>query len=318
MRYLLVLLLFVWSAAINTAACSPVNAAMIVNANTGEIIYSYNADKKTQPASLTKMMTLMLTFKALKQKRIRPESVITISANAASQKPCVLGLKTGQKITVRNAILALITKSANDIAVALAEHIGKSEKRFVYMMNQEARRLGMTSTKFVNPSGWKNPRQLTTVRDMAKLSRALIREYPAYYHLFATKQFSYNKKIMRNHNMLLGRRGSYLVDGIKTGFVTASGYNLAASATNGETRLIAIVLGGKTRQQRDKQVDALLKRGFSKIISRKLMGRSHKRRNAIRNYVPIVTARASTGGIYNKLQQEGALHEGTSAAHDVR
>ncbi|MCR5224816.1 MAG: D-alanyl-D-alanine carboxypeptidase [Alphaproteobacteria bacterium] len=297
---------------INTAACSPVNAAMIVNANTGEIIYSYNADKKTQPASLTKMMTLMLTFKALKQKKIRADSVITISANAASQKPCILGLKVGQKITVRNAILALITKSANDIAVALAEYIGKTEQRFVRMMNQEARRLHMTSTTFVNPSGWKNPRQLTTVRDMAKLSRALINEYPAYYHLFATKQFSYNNKVMRNHNMLLGKRGSYLVDGIKTGFVTASGYNLAASATNGQTRLIAIVLGGKTRQLRDKQVDALLRRGFSKIISRKLLGKVRQRHNSIRDNIP-------TGGIYNKLQQlsKDTSHEGTGTLNNV-
>jgi D-alanyl-D-alanine carboxypeptidase len=234
-----------------------------MDARTGRYICGYNEDVQTQPASLTKMMTLLLTFKALKNRRISLNSKIKISKKAANQRPCKLGLKPGEKITVRNAILALVTKSANDVAVALGEHIAGNENTFVYLMNKEARRLNMKSTVFVNPSGWKNPKQLSTARDMAKLARALIRGYPKYYHFFATKKFSYKRAKMRNHNKLLGTRKGVVIDGIKTGYVAASGYNLAASAKKGRRRLIAVVLGGETAKQRDEEVNRLLKKGFN-------------------------------------------------------
>lgn len=297
-----IVFLFVLFQTTVVAAWGPVNAAIIVDARSGEVIYSYNEDVKIQPASLTKMMTLLLTFRALKQGKIRTNTKILISRHAASQKPCKLGIKAGGTITVQEAILALITKSANDIAVALAEHIGETEANFVKMMNVEAKRLKMTSTVFCNPSGWKNTSQTTTAKDMAKLSRALIKEYPSYYHLFATRQFKYNKQMMRNHNLLLGSRKGFVVDGIKTGFVNASGYNLAASATKGSTRLIAVVLGGKTRQERDKQVERLLRKGFSKITSRNIIAKT-KQRMTISNLASVYY-KSTSGGIYNKLKKK--------------
>ncbi len=262
MRFFVVLFLLVCSFSLRASA--PVKAAVVLDANTGSYIDGYNEDVKTQPASLTKMMTLLLTFKALKKGDITLNTKVRVSKNAASQCPCKLGLKEGESITVRNAILALVTKSANDVAVALSERIARgNEKLFVYLMNKEARRLKMRSTVFVNPSGWKNSKQLSTARDMAKLARALIKNYPKYYHFFATKKFSYKKAKIKNHNKLLGSHKGIIIDGIKTGYVAASGYNLAASARKGRRRLIVVVLGGETAKQRDKEVSRLLKRGFN-------------------------------------------------------
>lgn len=300
LKRLLFALILVCSVSMKLAVFALVNAAVVVDSKTGKEICSYNADERIQPASLTKMMTLLLTFEALDRKKIRLNDRVKISKKANAQKPCRLGLKCGQKILVRDAILALITKSANDIAVALAEHIGRTEENFVRMMNKKAKALGMKSTVFYNPSGWKNKKQLTTVRDMAKLSRALITRYPSYYHLFATKQFRYENKVMRNHNLLLGKHNGYTVDGIKTGFVTASGYNLAASATNGKTRLVAVVLGGRTRQHRDEQVSMLLAKCFSKIAQRK----SLKRRSIYSSFRSSSFYSPRGAGIYNKLRMQ--------------
>ena len=274
MKSLVLFFLLVWGFSVGADAPkksdTPVKAAFVMDARTGRYIGGYNEDVQTQPASLTKMMTLLLTFKALKSRKIKLSSKLKISKNAASQQPCKLGLKAGERITVRNAILALVTKSANDVAVALGEFIGGNENTFVYLMNKEARRLNMKSTVFVNPSGWKNPKQLTTARDMAKLARALVRNYPGYYHFFATKKFSYKKASIKNHNKLLGSRDGIVVDGIKTGYVAASGYNLAASAKKGKRRLIVVALGGETAKKRDIEVDRLLKKGFSRKRGRSM------------------------------------------------
>jgi len=248
----------------------PVHGVFVADVDNGNAIYSYNADKQTQPASLTKMMTLLLTFRELQKGTIKWDTMIKVSRHAADQSPTKLGLKAGASISVRNAVLSLITKSANDMAVALAEYLGGTEANFVKKMNEEAKRLGMMSTLFVNPSGWKNTKQRTTARDMFKLSKALLKEYPKYYSLFSTKIFNYEKQHLANHNNLLGRHvmgtpngtGYFVVDGIKTGYVAASGFNLAASATNGKIRLIAVVLGGKTARQRDAQMNLLLQKGF--------------------------------------------------------
>jgi D-alanyl-D-alanine carboxypeptidase len=213
--------------------------------------------------------------------------MIRVSVNAASQRPCTLRLQAGQSISVKNAILAIITKSANDVAVALAEHLGGgSESAFVDMMNKEARRLGMRSTVFFNPSGWKNPQQLTTVGDIGKLARALQMEYPSYYYLFRTRLFVYNNRKFKNHNELLGNRDGMDIDGIKTGFLNSSGFNLAASASRGKNRLIVVVFGGKTPRQRDAFVSLLLRKGFSRLSKGR---RPHSMKKKI------------YGGIYNKI-----------------
>lgn len=270
MRFLFSLFFVFISYSCTLWAFTPVKAAFLIDAKTGKSIYGYNEDVQTQPASLTKMMTLLLTFRALRQGKITMNSKVKITRNAARQRPCILGLKQGETILVKDAILAIITKSANDIAVALSERVAGNENTFVYMMNKEARRLGMRSTRFMNPSGWKNPRQLTTARDVAKLARVLTKEYPNYYHMFSTQKFSYKKVSMRNHNHLLGAHGDMIVDGIKTGYVGASGYNLAASAVRGNHRLIAVVLGGQTAKQRDAEIRQLLKSGFARLQRRGL------------------------------------------------
>jgi D-alanyl-D-alanine carboxypeptidase len=254
----------------------PPTAFVVVNPHGGAILFSHNCDLKTQPASLTKMMTLFITFRLLKKKVISLDSMIKISPTAAAQKPCKLGLKARDAVSVRNAILAMVTKSANDAAVALAEYLaGGSMPRFVALMNREAKRLKMTSTVFRNPSGWKNPEQLTTARDMAKLSRALMMECPNYYSFFSTKRFYFKKKWYENHNKLLGIRNGIIVDGIKTGFLTASGYNVAISARHGKDKLIVVILGEKNARQRDFHVTALLREGFIKLSRNKKRLRQH-------------------------------------------
>ncbi len=261
----LFILFFLFSFNYNIFGKHPVYEACVMDYASGRILYAYNAGIQTQPASLTKMMTLFLTFKALQKKRITMKSKVIMSRNAANQKPCKLGIRPGTNITVRDAILSLITKSANDVAVALGELIGGDEKTFVYMMNREARRLGLRSTVFMNPSGWKNPKQLTTARDMACLSRALIKQYSMYYHLFSTKYHNVMGLNLHNHNHLLGMHDDICVDGIKTGYVTASGYNLAASAIKNNRRLIVVVLGGRSAKERDVQVKLLLRKGFARL-----------------------------------------------------
>ena len=276
-------------------AFSPVKAVFVIDAKTGKSIYGYNEDIQTQPASLTKMMTLLLTFRALRQGKITMNSSVRITRNAAKQRPCILGLKEGEVISVRDAILAIITKSANDIAVALAERVGGNENTFVYMMNKEAYKLGMSSTRFMNPSGWKNPRQLSTARDMAKLARVLTKEYSRYYPLFSTKQFSYRKVSMRNHNHLLGPHGDMIIDGIKTGYVGASGYNLVASATRGNQRLIGVVLGGRTAKQRDAEMRQLLRNAFVRLRNRNLSAMVSKMNTKTTKSVPTSTAQKMKG-----------------------
>lgn len=249
-------------------AHEPVKGVFVANADTGKVLYTYNADKRTQPASLTKMMTLLLTFRMLRRGKLKWTTPLAVSVHASKQSPSKLGLKAGSKIMVRDAVMSLITKSANDMAVVLAEHVGGTEENFVRMMNAEATRLKMCSTHFVNPSGWKNTQQYTTARDMFRLSQALYKNYRRYYHLFATKSYSFGNRKVQNHNRLLGKHPGldgqkyFEVDGIKTGYVAASGFNLAASATDGKIRLIAVVLGGKTRQQRDQHVNLLFQKGF--------------------------------------------------------
>ena len=273
LRYLLLIFLsfsFVISDSFGAGNIPP-KASIVANAETGEIIYASNPDLRTQPASMTKMMTLKLLFKALREKRVSMNTIIRISEHAASQQPSKIGFRVGEGITVRNAIMALITKSANDVAVAVAERLAGSEKQFVKMMNEEAYRLCMYSTTFYNASGWKDTRQLTTVRDMLKLSQSLIKEYPEFFPLFSTKGFYYKGKYHKNHNNLLGENGGITVDGLKTGFVCASGYNISVTAKKGRERVIVVVVGGKTAKKRDALVQWLLTCSFNKLAKRRFI-----------------------------------------------
>lgn len=233
-------------------------SGIVIDAKTGKTLYSDHADALRYPASLTKIMTLYLTFDALKSGRISRSTRIPVSRNAAAEVPTKLGLKPGQTITVEQAILSLVTKSANDASTALAEFLGGSESGFARMMTAKARELGMRSTTFKNAHGLPDPGQKTTARDMATLGMALRDHHPEYYQYFQTRSFTYNGRKHRNHNRLLGRVKG--VDGIKTGYTRASGFNLVSSVEAGQRSIVAVVMGGRTGRSRDAHMSNLIGR----------------------------------------------------------
>jgi D-alanyl-D-alanine carboxypeptidase len=243
-------------------------AAIVLDAKTGEVLYAKNEDSSRYPASITKIMTLYLTFEALSTGRLKPTDTLVVSAHAANMAPSRLGLRPGETISVDEAMRAIAVKSANDMAVALAEKIGGSESRFAALMTLRAQELGMTNTHYVNASGLPDVRQISTARDIATLSRAVMRDYPQYYGYFSLHQFAYHGEVMTNHNGLLNRMQG--VDGLKTGYINASGFNLAASAVRNNNRLIAVVLGGNSTAARDEHVEDLLDIGFDVMRRRDL------------------------------------------------
>ncbi|MEJ2027216.1 MAG: D-alanyl-D-alanine carboxypeptidase [Limibacillus sp.] len=238
-------------------------AAIVIDAETGEVLHAANPDRQAYPASMTKMMTLYMLFEAIEQGRYTLDSKLKVSARAAGMPPSKLGLRAGSTIRVKDAIGALVTKSANDVAVVVAEAIAGSEYKFGIKATEKARELGMSRTVFRNASGLPDRHQLSTARDMARLGQALIRHYPQYYHFFSLSRFSYNGNTYRNHNKLLDSYPG--VDGLKTGYIRASGFNLAASAVRNGRRIIAVVYGGKTSRSRNAHMVELLDRGFSKM-----------------------------------------------------
>lgn len=235
-------------------------AAIVVDATSGEVLFARRADSPRYPASITKVMTLYLTFEALAEGRVTVNDTLTVSPRAASQPPSKLGLAAGQTISLDDAMRATAVRSANDMAVAIAEHIGGSEARFTALMTLKAQELGMTQTRYVNANGLPDSRQLTSARDLAILARAVMRDYPQYYSYFGLHDWSYNGRDYRNTNGLLAAGKGY--DGIKTGFTNASGYNLAASAVQDGRRLITIVLGGRSSASRNVHLDELMGVGF--------------------------------------------------------
>ncbi|MBM3484152.1 MAG: D-alanyl-D-alanine carboxypeptidase [Alphaproteobacteria bacterium] len=235
-------------------------AAIVVDQSTGEILHERNADEQNYPASLTKMMTLYMVFTAMKNGRLKLETPLKVSENAATQPPSNLGLDAGSTIKVEEAILALVTKSANDVAVVVAEALAGSEEKFAQAMTKRARKLGMKHTVFRNASGLPDKDQVSSARDMARLAIALKRDYPKYYKYFSTESFVFNGRRIGSHNHLIGAYEG--TDGIKTGYIRASGYNLVASAEREGRRLVAVVLGGDSIKQRDQQVMSLLDSGF--------------------------------------------------------
>lgn len=251
---------------------TPKYSSIVMDADTGQILHNEDADGIRHPASLTKMMSLYMVFEALKEGRISLETRMPVSLKASRQAPSKLGLLPGETISIKTAILGLVTKSANDAAVVVAEFLGGSEEAFARKMTQKARGLGMTKTVFRNASGLPNPSQVTSAKDMAILSRALYRDYPNQYKYFSLKSFNHKGVEHRNHNHLLGKVAG--VDGIKTGYIGASGFNLAASAVrlnrnNQRRRLITVVMGGTNRHWRDRRVTELLECYFAREGARR-------------------------------------------------
>lgn len=246
---------------------APRYAAILIDHDTGELLYARRADETRYPASITKVMTLYVAFEELTAGRLRLDDEIRISRHAWAQPPSKLGLRPGATISVRDAFGVIATKSANDIAVALAEHISGSESAFAARMTATARRLGMMATQFRNASGLPDPGHTTTARDIALLSRAMLRDFPRLYPVFSQTQYDYRGLTVSNHNHLLKTMPG--VDGIKTGFTNAAGFTLAASAVRNGKRLIAVVLGGPSRIDRDGNVQDLINTGFDVLDARR-------------------------------------------------
>ncbi len=243
-------------------------ASIVIDADTGMVISESNPDKKLHPASLTKAMTLMMMFDALNSGRAGLKDHIRISTHAASMVPSKLNLPIGSTIKVEDAILALVTKSANDVAAAMAEHLGGTESNFAKMMTAKARQIGMRNTTFVNASGLHDPRQISTARDMAIMARTMIHSYPQQYKYFKISNFTYQGKSHRNHNRLMETYKG--MDGLKTGYVAASGFNLVASAVRNNHRIIGVVFGGRSTATRNAHMANLLDSGFENVGSFKV------------------------------------------------
>ncbi len=241
-------------------------AAIVVDANTGKTLFGANADVQRFPASLTKMMTLYLVFEGMAAGRFKKTTPVRFSAHASSMPPTKLGVKAGGSVPMEAIIYALVTKSANDAAAAVAEYLGGSEAEFARMMTAKARKLGMRNTVFRNASGLPNPGQLTTARDMATLGIALREHFPQYYAYFATRSFTYGRQRMGNHNKLLGRIKG--VDGIKTGYTRASGFNLVSSVKIDGRKVVAVVMGGASGGARDRHMAELLRKYVPQASSR--------------------------------------------------
>jgi D-alanyl-D-alanine carboxypeptidase (penicillin-binding protein 5/6) len=244
---------------------SPPQTSLVVDAKTGKILYDKDSTTKIHPASLTKLMTLYLMFEALESGKLKIQQKLRISQNAEKMLPCKLGLKKNDYITVKDAILAIAIKSANDVSVAVAENINGTEAKFAQLMNIRAKQLGMKDSYFTNASGWHDPRQKTTARDLAKLSIAIKRDFPQYYNVFSKKSFVFRGNIIKGHNKVSDTYDG--AEGLKTGFHTPAGYNLAIAATRDKKSLVAIVTGGKSAASRDRQMVKLLDKYFDQAKS---------------------------------------------------
>ncbi len=252
-------------AALTTIAFAPSRASaealLVVEADTGKVLQAENATMPWYPASVTKLMTTYVTLKAVKEGRITLDTVVTVSPTAAAQAPSKMGFRSGTLVTIDNALKMMMVKSANDMAVVLAEGVGGSVDGFSVMMNETAQRLGMTQTSYVNPNGLPAEGQITSARDLAILARAIIRDLPEYEYFVHIPSIRFGRRVTQNFNKLIGRFPG--ADGMKTGFICASGFNLVATATRNNKRLIAVVLGASSGQMRAVRAAQLLERGFS-------------------------------------------------------
>jgi D-alanyl-D-alanine carboxypeptidase len=314
---------------------SPANAwaakysSIVIDAETGEVVSEYNADSPNYPASLTKMMTLYLTFDAIEHKQVALDQQFKVSAHAAAQEPTKLDLSTGDSVAVHDLILGLVTQSANDAAVVLAEGLAGTEGTFADRMTRTARAMGMENTTFHNASGLPDPVQRTTARDLAMLARHLYLDFPREYAYFATEDFTFRGVTYANHNHLMSSFEG--MDGIKTGFIRASGFNLAASAVRNQRRLIGVVMGGQSAHARDLKMASLLNAGFdgrtlpeaqtmvaSRASSAKLASIAKHAARTLAKLSPISRAEAATPTRRSNdgwSIQVGAYHLQTAAAH---
>ncbi|KQZ00665.1 hypothetical protein ASD45_07215 [Pseudolabrys sp. Root1462] len=238
------------------SAYNPPTASIVIDGNSGKVLQASNADAPRHPASLTKMMTLYLLFERLDSGKVKLNSEMPVSAHAAAQAPSKMGLKPGETIQVESAIKSIVTKSANDVAVVIGEYLGGDEPSFARMMTAKARMLGMTQTTYRNASGLPNDEQVTTARDQALLGRALQDRFPNYFGYFSTRSFVFHGRTVRGHNRLLGSVDG--VDGIKTGYIRASGFNIVTSVNRDNRHIVAVVFGGRTARARDGLVRNLI------------------------------------------------------------
>ena len=280
---------------VNMLFSQPRYAAYVMDANTGEVLYEKNADSPRHPASITKLMTLYLAFEALQAGKLSLSDRVYVSAHAAAAAPSKLGLRPGDSVSVDEAIRAMTVKSANDMAVAMAERIGGTEGKFAALMTLRAQELGMNNTEYVNASGLPDNRQLSSAHDIAILSRALMRDFPQYYPYFSLRSFNFRGRTIPGHDHLLGVVPG--VDGLKTGYTAASGFNLASSAIRDGKRIIGVVLGGSSVAARDQHMEDLINTSFDVIHKRALGERVTVAQNL---YEP-----APTGPILRPATEEG-------------
>ncbi len=236
-------------------------ALLVIDAESGKVIHAENAGHQWYPASVTKLMTTYVTLRAVKEGRITFDTAVKVSQNAAAQQPVKMGFPVGTQVTIENALKMMLVRSSNDMAVVLAEGVAGSIENFSEQMNANARRLGMIQSSFVNPNGLPADDQITSARDLAILARALIHEFPEYDYFWHIPAIKMGKSVLRNYNSLIGRYPG--ADGMKTGFICASGFNLVASATRDGKRMIAVVLGASSSQARVMKAAQLLERGFN-------------------------------------------------------
>lgn len=291
-------------------------AAVVVDAATGQVVQSVNPDEQNHPASLTKMMTLYLTFQALQNGHLRLDQQMPVSSWAANKSPTKLGLLNGQTISVQDCILGMVTKSANDAATVMAEGLGGSEAHFAEMMTAQARLLGMDNTHFNNASGLPDPGQLTSASDMVKLAMALYRDFPQDSHYFATTEFVFRGQVVHGHNHLMDRYPG--MDGLKTGFTDGSGFNLASTAVRNGHRLFGVVLGGRTAVMRDNLMARLLDDSFdnqqtpTEMVAAAAGIRQGRAMRVLAALSPIATAQADTLPAARPLPRRG--HRGIKSA----
>lgn len=259
-------------AKIHKPVYNPTQASLVVDGRTGKVLHAKNSKKQIYPASLTKVATLYLLFEALESGKLTLNQKLRVSKHAASAKPSKLHLKEGDTIKVKDLILGLSVKSANDAARVVAEALAGSEKKFARLMTVRARQLGMKHTVFKNASGWHHPEQKTTVIDLAKLAIAIKRDFPQYYHFFSKTSFVYNGKTIKGHNRITDIYPG--AEGLKTGFHTPSGFNLITTATRGGKSLVGVVVGGRTSRDRDNKMVKLLDAHFKKKQNRNTKGKA--------------------------------------------
>ncbi len=269
-------------------------SAIVIEAESGRVLSSLAADEPRYPASLTKMMTLFMLFEALRDHRVGLDQLVPVSGHAASMEPSKLGLLPSTRITVEQAILGLVTKSANDAAAALGEMMGGDEASFARMMTARAHAIGMAHTTFRNASGLPDPDQVTTARDLAILARHIIRDFPAQYAYFSVPSFQFRGRTIYNHDRMLQSYPG--ADGLKTGFITASGHNLATSAVHGGVRLIGIVMGARTNGERDVDMKLQLDDGFTQMgVAPVMMVAAEPPRSTMQRAANVAIPRAEAG-----------------------